>query len=153
MSSKRELRFKQDIAFFAVPLAFDLLFLIGAPFLSFPWNLILGLLALIFAGIVVWQSRPFMKNFELVLTPQFAEVRNFTGKTVRKVSWKKVEAAAGGYKKTWLVFTYSFFFRVKGDEDIVFGLVSRQQGLANKFQQFLKVFVRKKIPVQIVKGQ
>jgi len=153
MSSKRELRFKQDIAFFAVPLAFDLIFLIGAPFLSFPWNLILGLLALIFAGIVVWQSRPFMKNFELVLTPQFAEVRNFTGKTVRKVSWKKVEAAAGGYKKTWLVFTYSFFFRVKGDEDIVFGLVSRQQGLANKFQQFLKVFVRKKIPVQIVKGQ
>jgi hypothetical protein len=153
MNKKNELRFKQDIAFFVVPLVFDLIMLVGALFLSFPWNLIIGLLSLIFAGIVIWQSRPFLKNFELVLTPQFAEVRNFTGKTVRKVNWKKVEAAAAGYKKTWLIFTYSFFLRVKGDEDLLFGLVSRQEGLTGKFQQFLKVFVRKKIPIQIVRTQ
>jgi len=46
---KRELRIKQDLLFFAVPLTFDLLFLVGALFLSFPWNLILGILALVFA--------------------------------------------------------------------------------------------------------
>jgi len=150
---KRELRIKQDLLFFAVPLTFDLLFLIGALFLSFPWNLILGILALVFAGIVIWQSRPFLKNFELVLTPKFVEVRDFRGRGVRRIEWKKVEAVAAGHKKSWFVFIYSFYFRVKGDEDLLFGLVSRKEGLTSKLQQFVKVFVRKKIPVQVVKGK
>ncbi len=149
---RKEFRVKQDILFIAVPLIFDFLFLIGALFLSSPWKWILSALALIFAGVVIWQSRPFLKNFELVLTPKGLKVRDFRGNTVREVEWKKVEAAAAGYKKTWLIYTYSFYFRVKGDEDVLFGLVTREQGLTGKFQQFMKVFVRKKIPVQVVKA-
>ncbi len=149
---KREFRVKQDILFIAVPLIVDFLFLVGALFLSSPWNWILSALALIFAGIVIWQSRPFLKNFELILTPKGLRVKDFRGKTVREVEWKKVEAAAAGYKKTWLICTYSFYFRVRGDEDVLFGLVTREQGLTGKFQQFMKIFVRKKIPVQVVKA-
>ena len=149
---RREFRVKQDILFIAVPLIFDFLFFIGALFLSSPWNWILGALALVFAGVVIWQSRPFLKSFELLLTPKGIKVRDFRGKTVREVDWKRVEAAAAGYKKTWLIYTYSFYFRVKGDEDVLFGLVSREPGLTGKFQQFMKVFVRKRIPVQVVKS-
>ena len=57
-----------------------------------------------------------------------------------------------GLKKTWIIYTYSFYFRVKGDEDLMFALISREAGLTGKFQNFVKVFVRKKIPVQIVKA-
>jgi hypothetical protein len=46
---EKRLEFKQDLIFFAIPLTFDLLFLAGALFLSFPFNLILGLVAVIFA--------------------------------------------------------------------------------------------------------
>ena len=63
-----------------------------------------------------------------------------------------MEAAATGYKKTWKLYTYSFYFRVKGDEDLLFALISRQEGLTGRFQNFIKVFVRKKIPVQVVRG-
>ncbi|SMO71580.1 hypothetical protein SAMN06269117_12136 [Balnearium lithotrophicum] len=150
---EKRLEFKQNLIFFAVPLTFDLLFLVGALFLSFPINLILGLVAVIFAGVVVWQSRPFLKNYELTLTPKFLEVRDFRKNLVRKIEWNKVEAAAAGYKKSWLLYTYSFYFRVKGDEDLLFGLITRQEGLTSKFQQFMKVFVRKRIPVQVVKGK
>jgi hypothetical protein len=150
---EKRLEFKQDLIFFAVPLTFDLLFLAGALFLSFPFNLILGLVAVIFAGVVVWQSRPFLKNYQLILTPKFLEVRDIRKNTVRKIDWNKVEAAAAGYKKSWLLYTYSFYFRVKGDEDLLFGLITRQEGLTSKFQQFMKVFVRKRIPVQVVKGK
>ncbi len=150
---EKRLEFKQDLIFFAVPLTFDLLFLAGALFLSFPFNLILGLVAVIFAGVVVWQSRPFLKNYQLILTPKFLEVRDIRKNTVRKIDWNKVEAAAAGYKKSWLLYTYSFYFRVKGDEDLLFGLITRQEGLTLKLQQFMKVFVRKRIPVQVVKGK
>ncbi|RUM90003.1 MAG: hypothetical protein DSZ26_03925 [Thermovibrio sp.] len=150
---EKRLEFKQDLIFFAIPLTFDLLFLVGALFLSFPFNLILGLVAIIFAGVVVWQSRPFLKNYELTLTSKFLEVRDFRRNLVRKIEWSKVEAAAAGYKKSWLLYTYSFYFRVKGDEDLLFGLITRREGLTSKFQQFMKVFVRKRIPVQVVKGK
>ena len=150
---EKRLEFKQDLIFFAVPLTFDLLFLVGALFLSFPFNLILGLIAVIFAGVVIWQSRPFLKNYQLILTPKFLEVRDIRKNTVRKIDWNKVEAAAAGYKKSWLLYTYSFYFRVRRDEDLLFGLMTRREGLTSKFQQFMKVFVRKRIPVQIVKGK
>jgi hypothetical protein len=120
---EKRLEFKQDLIFFAVPLTFDLLFLAGALFLSFPFNLILGLVAVIFAGVVVWQSRPFLKNYQLILTPKFLEVRDIRKNTVRKIDWNKVEAAAAGYKKSWLLYTYSFYFRVKGDEDLLLSLI------------------------------
>ncbi len=149
---RKEFRVKQDILFVAVPLIFDFLFLIVAHFLSSPWRWILAALALIFAGIVIWQFRPFLKSFELLLTQKGIKVKDFRGNTVREVEWKKVEAAAAGFRKTWLIYTYSFYFRIKGDEDVLFGLVSREPGLTAKFQQFMKVFVRKKIPVQVVKS-
>jgi len=143
---------KQDLSFVLVPLVFSLLVFIGALFMSSFWKWGFILLSLVFAGVVLWQSRPFLKNFELVITPKEIVVKDFRGKTVRQLEWKKVEAAAAGYKKTWLIYTYSFYFKVKGDEDLLFALITRTPNLAKKFQQFVRVFVRKKVPVQLVKA-
>ncbi len=149
----KEFRVKQDLMFVFVPLAFDLLLFVGAlVFTGGFWRVSLVLLSLIFAGIVLWQSRPILKAFELIVTPKEVIVKDFRGNIVRRLEWKRVEAAVAGYKKTWLLYTYSFYFRVKGDEDLLFALISRVPGLAGKFQQFVKVFVRKKVPVQVVKA-
>jgi len=148
---EKELKLRQDVAFIVVPLIFDLLLLIGALFLDGFLRIAFALLSIIFAAILLWQSRPMLKNFELTLTPKGITVKDFLGRTVRKVDWKSVEAAAAGYKRVWLLYTYSFYFRVKGDEDVMLALLTRVPDLTSKFQQFLKVFVRKKIPVQIVK--
>jgi hypothetical protein len=148
----KEFRVKQELSFVAVPLIFDLLLLVGALFVSGIWKFVLIAMALGFAGLVLWQARPIFKSFELLLTPKEIIVKSFNGKVVRRIDWKKVEAAVGGYKKTWLLYTYSFYFRVKGEEDLMFVLISRTPNLTSKFQQFIKVFVRKRIPVQVVKA-
>jgi len=150
----KELTFKQDLAFVAVPLIFDLLFFVLGLFMpGLIWKLLFCGAAVVFAAVVLWQSRPILKNFLLKITPKEIEVKDFRGNTVRRLDWKKVEAAAAGYKKNWLLYTYSFYFRVKGDEDLLFGLITREPNLASKFQQFVKVFVRKKVPVQVVKAK
>jgi len=143
---------KQDLWFVWGPLIFDLLLFVIALFMSgfFRWVGIIVSLGL--AGLVLWQSRPMFKNFKLILTPKEIKVLDFRGNIVRKLDYKKVLGAVGGFKRTWKIYTYNFYFRVKGDEDLSFVLVSREPNLASKFQNFLKVFVRKKIPVQILKG-
>ncbi len=143
---------KQDMLFVYIPLTFDLLLLIAAIFMPGFWKVIGVVMAIGFAGFVLWQSRFMFKNFEMELSPREIIVRNFRGREVRKLSWKNVETAATGYKKTWKIYTYSFYFRVKGDEDLLFPLISREEGISSKFQNFVKVYVRKKIPVQLVKG-
>ncbi|GAB6076075.1 hypothetical protein [Desulfurobacterium crinifex] len=148
----KEFRVKQDLAFVIFPLTVDLLLFVSALFMGGFWRWIFIALAVIFAGFVLYQSRPIFKNFQLILTPKEIKVQDFRGNVVRRIDWKKVEGAAGGFKKTWLIYTYSFYFRVKGDEDLMFALISREAGLTGKFQNFVKVFVRKKIPVQIVKA-
>jgi len=149
----KEFRVKQDLMFVVVPLVFDLLLFVGAlVFTSGFWRIALILLSLIFAGVVLWQARPIFRAFELVVTPKEVLVKDFRGNTVRRVEWKRIEAAVAGYKKTWLLYTYSFYFRVRGDEDLMFALISRVPGLTGKFQQFVRVFVRKKVPVQVVKA-
>ncbi len=145
-------RVKQDLSFVLVPLIFSLLVFVGALFMSSFWKWGFILLSLVFAGVVLWQSRPFFKNFELVITPKEIYVNDFRGKTVRQLKWGKVEAVATGYRKNWLIYTYSFYFKVKGEEDLLFALITRTPNLAGKFQKFVKVFVRKKIPVQLVKA-
>ncbi|SMP15658.1 hypothetical protein SAMN06265339_1405 [Desulfurobacterium pacificum] len=152
MKGLKEFRVKQDPLFIGLPLFVDLVLLILALFLPGIWKVIGVVLALGFAGYVLWQSRPILKNYELVLTPKEVIVKDFRGNVVRRVEWKKVEAAAAGVKKTWKMLTYSFFFRVRGDEDIMFALVTREEGLTGKFQSFMKVTPRKKVPVQIVKA-
>ena len=150
---EKEFRVKQDLLFVVVPLMFNLLLLAGAlVFTGGIWRILLVLTALIFTGVILWQSRPMFKAFELIVTPKEIIVKDFRGKVVKRLDWKRVEAAVAGYKKTWLIYTYSFYFRVKGDEDLLFALISRTPGLANKFQQFVRVFVRKKVPVQVVKA-
>ncbi|WP_163329401.1 hypothetical protein GFV12_00330 [Desulfurobacterium thermolithotrophum] len=148
----KEFRVKQESGVVLFPLIVDFLLLIGALFMDGIWRWIFIGLSLIFAGLVVYQSRPIFKNFQLVITPKEIKVLDFRGNVVRKIDWKKVEGAAAGFRKTWLIYTYSFYFRVKGDEDLLFSLISREAGLTGKFQNFIKVFVRKKIPVQVIKG-
>ncbi|WP_456342597.1 hypothetical protein [Thermovibrio sp.] len=149
----KEFRVKQDLMFVVVPLVFDLLLFAGAlVFTSGLWRVLLILLSLGFAGLVLWQARPILKGFELIVNPKEVIVKDFRGNTVRRIEWKRIEAAVAGYKKTWLLYTYSFYFRVKGDEDLLFALISRTPGLTGKFQQFVRVFVRKKVPVQVVKA-
>jgi len=148
----KDFRVKQDLTFVVIPLVFDLVVFFLALFMSGFWKWILMALSVGFAGLVLWQSRPMFKSFQLVLTPKEIRVLNFKGEVVRKLDWKKVEAVAAGYKRTWRIYSYSFYFRVKKDEDLLFALVSREEGLAGKFQNFVKVFVRKRIPVQVVKG-
>ncbi|GEM_PF-957020 len=152
MKGLKEFRVKQDSLFIGLPLIVDLVLLISALFLPGIWKAIGAGLALGFAGYVLWQSRPLLKNYELVLTSKEIIVKDFRGNAIRKVEWKKVEAAAAGVKKTWKILTYSFFFRVKGEEDVMFALVTREEGLTGKFQSFMKVTPRKKVPVQIVKA-
>lgn len=139
--------------FVVVPLIFDLLFFIVGLFMPGLWKLAFAAVALIMAGVVLWQARPFLKQFQLTVTPKEVTVKDFRGNTVRKLDWKRVEAVAAGYKKNWMLYTYSFYFRVRGDEDLLFGAITREPGLTGKFQQFVKVFVRKKVPVQVVKAQ
>ncbi len=152
MKGLKEFRVKQDSLFIGLPLIVDLVLLISALFLPGIWKAIGAGLALGLAGYVLWQSRPLLKNYELVLTSKEIIVKDFRGNAIRKVEWKKVEAAAAGVKKTWKILTYSFFFRVKGEEDVMFALVTRENGLTGKFQSFMKVTPRKKVPVQIVKA-
>ena len=151
MKSLKEFRVKQDRLFLVLPLTINLILLLLS--LLLPGILkILGV-ALTFglAGYMLWQSRPILKNYELILTPKEIIVKDFRGNTVRKLEWKKVEAAAAGVKKNWKIFTYSFYFRVKGEEDLMFALITREEGLTGKFQSFVKIAPRKKVPVQIVK--
>jgi hypothetical protein len=148
----KEFKVKQDVTFVVIPLVIDLLVFVGALFIDGFFKWILIALSLGFAGVVLWQSRPIYRNYQLLLTPKEIKVLNLKGEVVRRLDWKKVEAAAAGYKKTWKIYSYSFFFRVKKDEDLLFALISREEGLAGKFQNFIKIFVRKRIPVQIVKN-
>ncbi|MEO2082723.1 MAG: hypothetical protein ABGX12_01710 [Desulfurobacteriaceae bacterium] len=148
----KELRLKQDPLFIVVPLFFDLLLFVGALFMSGIWKYVGIVMAVTFAVIVLWQSRPLLRNFELLVRPREIIVKDFRGKAVRRLDWKKVEGVAAGFKRTWKLYTYSFYFRVRGEEDLLFVLVSREEGLTAKFQKFVKVFVRKKVPVQTVKA-
>ncbi|WP_457679348.1 hypothetical protein [Thermovibrio sp.] len=148
----KEFRVKQDLLFVVVPLTVALLMFVGALFMGGIGRIVFIALSLIFAGVVLWQSRPILKGFELVVNPKEIVVKDFFGKEVRRVEWKRVEAVAAGYKKTWMIYTYSFYFRVKKDEDLIFALISRTPGLASRFQQFVRTFVRKRVPIQVVKA-
>ncbi|RUM44658.1 MAG: hypothetical protein DSY35_01740 [Desulfurobacterium sp.] len=148
----KEFKVKQDLAFVVVPLVLNLIVFTGALFMNGLFKWILILLSLGFIGVILWQSRPAFQNYQLVLTPKEVKVLNLKGEVVRKVDWKKVEAVAASYKKTWKIYSYSFFFKVKKDEDLPFALISREKGLTGKFQNFIRVFVRKRIPVRIVKA-
>jgi hypothetical protein len=152
MISDKELKLQQDMLFVFVPLFFDLLLLVAALFMSGFWRIAGVLMALGFAGFVLWQSRFMFKNFKMLVTPKGITVVDFFGKVVRKLDWKNVEAVAAGYKKTWKLYTYSFYFRVKGEEDLLFPLISREEGVTGRFQTFVKTRVRKRVPVQLVKG-
>jgi hypothetical protein len=150
---RQDFTVKQDMLFVAVPLGFNLLFLLASLlFTGGVFRLILSLLALGFAGFVLWQSRFMFSNYRLSLTQKGVEVANIFGKTVRRVDWRKVEGVAAGYKRTWKLYAYSFYFRVKKEEDVPFSLISREENLANKLSGYIKVFVRRRIPVKLVKG-
>jgi hypothetical protein len=149
---KNKFEVKQELWFVWGPLIFDFLLFILAMFMSGFLKWIGIVISLGLAGLVLWQSRPMFKNYKLILTPKEIKILDFKGNPVRTLEYKKVVAAAGGVKKSWKIYTYNFYFRVKGDEDLSFVLISTEPNLTAKFQNFLRVFVRRKIPVQILKG-
>ncbi|WP_457570293.1 hypothetical protein [Desulfurobacterium sp.] len=142
----------QEPLFIALPIVIDVLFLIAAIMAH-------GILRLLLFGILVAllyllyrQLKPILTNYRFVMTPKSIWIENFSGKKVREVDWKKVEAAAAGYKVTLKkIYLYNFYFRVKKEEDLIFAVTTTKPDLASRFQNFIKVFVRKKIPIQIVK--
>ncbi|OMH40290.1 hypothetical protein [Desulfurobacterium indicum] len=142
----------QEPLFIALPIVIDVLFLIATivahgilRFLLF--GILVALLYLLYR-----QLKPILTNYRFVMTPKSVWIENFSGKKVREVNWKKVEAAAAGYKVTLKkIYLYNFYFRVKKEEDLIFAVTTTKPDLALKFQKFIKVFVRKKIPIQIVK--
>ena len=64
----KEFRVKQDLTFVVIPLVFDLVVFFLALFMSGFWKWILMALSVGFAGLVLWQSRPMFKSFQLVRT-------------------------------------------------------------------------------------
>ncbi|SNR72163.1 hypothetical protein [Desulfurobacterium atlanticum] len=152
MPSDKRFEVKQSLLFMAIPVTIDTAILIGAIISH-------GILRFLLLGILVAllyllykQLKPTLTNFKFIMTPKFIRIENFKGDTVREVDWKKVEAAAAGYKVAFKkIYFYNFYFRIKKEEDLIFAVTSTQPDLAAKFQQFIKVFVRKKIPIQIVK--
>ncbi len=152
MSSDKRFEVKQSLLFMAIPVTIDIIILIGA-------ILATGILRFLLLGILVAllyllykQLKPTLTNFRFVMTSKYVRVENFKGDIVRELDWKNVEAAAAGYKVALKkIYFYNFYFRVKKEEDLIFAVTTTQSDLASKFQQFIKVFVRKKIPIQIVK--
>ena len=148
----KEFHVKQNLTIFAIPVAIDVLIFILGAISSGIFRFILLGIAAAFLGVIIYQSKPILKSFALKLTPKEVRVLDFTGKTVRRVDWRRVEGAAAGRRKILFINMYSFYFRVKGDEDINFILNSRESDLSQKFRNFIRVFVRRNVPVQIVKS-
>jgi len=147
----KEFKVKQNLMLFLIPGIIDLtLIIIGILSTGIARYIFLGVAAA-FLGLIIYQARPIFRNYCLILTPREIKILDLRGKTVRKVDWKKVEGVAAGYKKLLFIYMYSFYFRVKGEEDTNFLLNSRQVDLSQKLKNFVKVFVRRNIPVQVVK--
>ncbi|WP_457567932.1 hypothetical protein [Desulfurobacterium sp.] len=154
MALPQDKRFEvsQEPLFIALPVFIDVLFLIAALAAH-------GILRILLLGILVAllyllyrQLKPVLTSYRFVMTPKTIWIENVAGKKVREVDWKKVEAAAAGYKVTLKrIYLYNFYFRVKKEEDLIFAVTTMKPDLASRFQNFIRVFVRKKIPVQIVK--
>jgi protein-S-isoprenylcysteine O-methyltransferase Ste14 len=62
----KEFKVKQDMLFVIVPLLFNLVVFISALLMESIWKWILIALSIGFAGLVLWQSRPLFKNFQLI---------------------------------------------------------------------------------------
>ena len=72
----KEFRVKQDLAFVVIPLVLNLIVFVGALFIDGFFKWILIALSLGFAGVVLWQSRPIYRNYQLLLTPKEIKVLN-----------------------------------------------------------------------------
>ncbi len=148
----KEFKAKQNLMLFLIPGLIDLLLFIVAVLSHGITRYLFAGIAVAFLGLLIYQARPIFRNFCIILTPKEVKVLNIKGNTVRKVDWRKVEGVAAGYKKLLFIYVYSFYFRVKGEEDINFIVNSRNDDLSQKLRNFVKVFVRRNIPVQVVKS-
>ncbi len=148
----KRLKLKQDMLFILAPVSVDILALIFAALTHGIFRYVFLLMFLVFTGLFLYQVRPIIKLFSIVIGQKNVQTFNILDKMNREIDWKRIQGVAIGYKKVSLIYIYNIYFRVKGKEDLSFALISRNKNLGPDVQRFIKVFVRRGIPVQMVKA-
>jgi hypothetical protein len=142
---------RQDMRFVWFPVGLNVILLVS----SIVVGGIVGILGVVFSLILSWmiirQSKFMFINNRMEVSKDGVKIYNFRGSLNKKINWKNVVGVAIGEKKTWKMWVYNFYFRMKGEEDVSAVFVTFFPELGVRFKNFVRIFVRHRIPVQVVR--